>query len=168
MKKPILIFLALICLMALIGCSETYDSTDALIEVVRREIPLAEADTVEIRYAGMTARGDTALLWYISGSEDQNHSYFPIECETRGEAEYKFIRSFHIIMDDRCADVGILQWGKGYSFCINNPACKAVRITDEAGTYEEVIEKDAYPYVFYTRGLPTEYVFLDAEGKELQ
>ena len=159
--------LAFLCVLGLVGCSKTYDSTDALMEKVRQEIPLAEADTVEIRYAGMTAEDDAALLWYISGSEYQAHTYFPIECEIIGESEYKFVRSFAIVMEDRCGDVGILQWRRGYSFCINNPDCKTVRLTDDTGAHVEMIEIDSYPYVFYTRGLPSEYVFLDADGNEL-
>lgn len=159
--------LAFISVLGLVGCSKTYDSTDAFIEKVRKEIPIAEADTIEIQYAGMTAKDDVVLLWYISGNEYQKHTYFPIECEIKGEAEYKFVRSFNIVMEDRCDEVGILQWKRGYSFCINNPDCKTVRITDDAGTHDEVIEIDSYPYVFCTQGLPLEYVFLDTDGNEL-
>ena len=72
-----------------------------------------------------------------------------------------------IVMDERCSDVCILQWGRGYSFCINNPKCKTIRITDGTGTYDEVIENDCYPYVFYTNGVPSECVFLDSNGNEL-
>ena len=35
------------------------------------------------------------------------------------------------------------------------------------GTHEEIIEKDAYPYVFYRSSVPSEYIFIDAEGNEL-
>ncbi len=154
-------------ILSLVGCTKIYNGTEALIDKVREEIPIANADDAEIKYAGMCGDGDIVLIWYISGNEYQGHTYFPIECEVTGEAEYKFIRSFNIVMDERCSDVCILQWGRGYSFCINNPKCKTIRITDGTGTYDEVIENDCYPYVFYTNGVPSEYVFLDSNGNEL-
>lgn len=164
-KKAVFVLGLLLCILCLFGCVRTYDTPQALIQRLRRELPLAQ--TEEIQYAGMTAKDNLALLWFVTGNEDQVHTYFPVECRIRGEANVQFIRSFHIVMEDRCSDVGILQWRRAYSFCINNPRCKTVRITDESGTYDEVIEKDSYPYVFMTKGLPTEYLFLDAEGNEI-
>lgn len=36
------------------------------------------------------------------------------------------------------------------------------------GTHEEIIiEEDAYPYVFYLASIPSEYIFIDAEGNAL-
>ena len=35
------------------------------------------------------------------------------------------------------------------------------------GTHEEIIEKDAYPYVFYCSSVPSQYIFIDVEGKEM-
>ena len=45
--------------------------------------------------------------------------------------------------------------------------CVSVKITDETGTHEEMIGKDAYPYVFYCSSVPSEYIFMDAEGNGL-
>ncbi len=165
MKKIFSLFLVLILIVSFAGCAKIYESPEALIDKIREEIPLADAEKTEINYAGMSKSGDFALLWYISGNEHQSHSYFPIECEITDDGEYKFVHSFKIVMD-RLSDVGILQWNDGYSFCVNNPNCKAIRITDNSGTYDEII--DSYPYVFYTKGYPSEYIFLDAEGNELR
>ncbi len=168
MRTIVSLFLAFILVFSLSGCGEIYDSTDDLIEKVREEIHLANAETVEIKYAGTCGNGSTALIWYIAGNEQQGYTYFPIECEIIGEASYKFVRSFNIVIDDRCEDVGILQWGNGYSFCVNNPECEAIRITDGSGTRDEVIPFDCYPYIIYTNEVPSEYIFLDAEGNELK
>ncbi len=167
-KKAVALFLAFILAFALAGCGQIYGNTDYLIEKVREELPLADADTVEIKYAGTCGKGNTALIWYITGNENQAHTCFPIECKIIGQASYMFIRSFNSVIDDRCSDVGILQWKDGYSFCVNNPECKTVRITDSNGTRDEAIPFDCYPYIIYTEEIPTEYIFLDAEGNELR
>ncbi len=159
------LFFVLVLALVLSGCAQTYPSPDALVERVREEIPIAEADTAEIKYAGLSQNGDTALLWYISGSEQQARTYFPIECAVKGKSTYQFIRSFQIVMD-RCEDVGIVQWEGRCAFCVNNPNCKAVRITDASGTYEKTV--DTYPWVFHTKGLPSVYTFLDANGSEIK
>ena len=72
-----------------------------------------------------------------------------------------------IPMDGRGEDIAIVQWDEGYAFIINNPKCASVKITGEAGTYEETFDSKSYPYVFYYPSLPSAYVFLDAEGNEL-
>lgn len=54
---------------------------------------------------------------------------------------------------------------------VNNPNCRTIKIIGNVGgienTTEVVIEKEAYPYLYYYRLLPTEYIFLDVEGNEL-
>ena len=64
-------------------------------------------------------------------------------------------------------DIAVLNWNQLYSFIVNDSNCISVKITDETGTHEEMIGKDAYPYVFYCSSVPSEYVFIDAEGNEL-
>ena len=61
----------------------------------------------------------------------------------------------------------MLNWNGGYAFIVNDQNCASVKITDETGTHEEIIEKDAYPYVFYRSSVPSEYIFIDDEGNEL-
>ena len=71
-------------------------------------------------------------------------------------------------MDDNVKDVAILNWNRGYSFLINNPEVAKVKIAlDNGETIEEIIGKDTIPYVFYVDTIPTEYVFLDTEGNEI-
>lgn len=92
MKKAILP--GLICLLAflLVGRQETLKDTDELIEKAREEIPLAHAEEMEIRYAWVSSKEDSALIWFISGNEYQAHYYLPMECTLRDENEYKFER----------------------------------------------------------------------------
>lgn len=167
MKRVITI--ALVCLLCfiLVGCAKTYKGTDELIEKARKEISISDADTIDMQYAGMCIIDDRALAWFISGNEYQVHYYLPMEVEVKGEAEYAFVRSY-MPMDDRAEDIAILNWNQGYAFVINNPECASVKITGDNGIHEEKVEKGVHPYVFYYPSIPSEYVFLDAEGNELQ
>lgn len=108
---------------------------------------------------------DIALIWFISGNEYQAHYYLPMECNIIGENEYTFERVYKPM--ERGMDIAVLQWKGGYAFLVNNPKCAAIRITDYAGTRNIAIAKDAYPYITYKKLIPSEYLFLDAEGNEL-
>lgn len=165
MKRIICIVLACILCFSLEGCAKTYKGTDGLIEKAREEIPVSDADTADMQYGGMCAINDTALVWFISGNEYQAHYYLPMEVGIKGDAEYTYVRTYKPMSP--LVDIAVLNWNRGYSFIVNNPNCVSVKITDEAGTHEEMIEKDAYPYVFYCSSVPSEYVFIDAEGNEL-
>ena len=145
MKRITCILLTCILCFSISGCTKTYKGTDELIEKAREEIPVSDADTIDMQYGGMCTVDDTALVWCISGN-----AYV---------RTYKPMSPF--------MDIAVLNWNRGYAFIVNNPNCVSVKITDEAGTHEEMIEKDAYPYVFYCSSVPSEYVFIDAEGNEL-
>ena len=147
------------------GSGKTYKGTDALIAKAREELPISDADTIELQYAGLCGKDDEALIWFVSGSEYQAHYYLPIGFNVVGKDEYTFIRSFKPM--EPAMDIAVLQWKDGYSFIINNPKCAAIKITDNSGTREHTIEKPAYPYVFYTDLIPSEYVFLDKNGNKI-
>lgn len=160
-KRITMLISALICIsLPLAGCAKTYGSPEDLIEKVREESSAAE--TMEIQYAGMCGAEDTALIWYVSGNPSQGYTYIPVECEVVGEAEYRYVQLFPPIEGEN--DIAVLQWKNGCAFCIHNQNCKTIRIMDHSGTHDEVIGKDAYPYVFYHESWPCEYLFLDWEG----
>ena len=142
MKRITCILLTCILCFSISGCTKTYKGTDELIEKAREEIPVSDADTIDMQYGGMCTVDDTALVWFIS-----------------------YVRTYKPMSP--FMDIAVLNWNRGYAFIVNNPNCVSVKITDEAGTHEEMIEKDAYPYVFYCSSVPSEYVFIDAEGNEL-
>jgi hypothetical protein len=165
MKKIVMLLLALLCILALVGCSSVISGTEGLIEKAREELPVSDADTIDLNYAGLCEKDDSALIWFVSGNEYQAHYYLPMECDVVGKDEYTFVRTYTPI--ERGVDIVVLEWKSGYSFLINNPNCVAVKITDNAGTREIPIAKGAYPYVFYNKLLPSEYVFLGKDGNEL-
>lgn len=165
MKRLIAVMLSIFLLLCLAGCGQTLRGTDALIEKAREEIPIADAENTQIRYAGLCAKDHLALIWFVSGNDYQAHYYLPMECEIVGQDTYRFVRTYKPM--DRGADIAVLQWNGGYAFCINDPQCAAVRITDADGTREECIEKGQYPYIFYNSLIPAEYTFLDCDGNEL-
>lgn len=165
MRKMMSILFIFILAFSFAGCQKTIKGTNELIEKAREEIPISDADTIEIKYAGVLGKDDAALIWFISGSEYQAHYYLPMECNVVGKDEYTFVRTYKPM--ERGEDIAVLEWKDGYSFLINNPNCSTVKITDKTGTHEIAIEKDSYPYLIYNELIPSEYIFLDADGNEL-
>lgn len=163
MKKLITIVLCLLLTLAMVGCGKTYHGTDELIEKARKEIPIADAETTDIAYVGMSANGDKAIAWFISGNEYQAHYYLPLEFEVVGEDTYKFVRTYKSM--GQADDIAMLLWERGYCFLINNPKCVEVEIYNNDGSLHRVsIENDSYPYLFYWEEIPSEYSFIDKDG----
>lgn len=138
-------------------------------EKARKEIPISDADTIDMQYAGMCGVDNKAIVWFISRNEYQAHYYLPMEVEIKDNcAEYVFIHT-HKPMMDSADDVAILNWNRGYAFLINNPEIATVQMTLPNGeVLEEVIQKETIPYTFYVSFIPSEYIFLDVEGNEVQ
>lgn len=156
--------LALLFLIALTTAfPKTYDSPEALMTKVRKEIDQAEADTIEMVHAGTCEQGDKALLWYITGNEYQAHGYYPAECRINEKGKYELVR---VHTDkERTMDIATMLWGNGHAFCINNPKCRTLRIVERHETIDIPIDPNALPFVYYCQ--PSEWHFYDAEGKEM-
>lgn len=172
MKKAFSLLLCLALTLSLVGCAKVYEGTDELIEKAREEIPISEAATTDIQFAGGYVQNKKALFWFISGNEHQAHYYLPMEVEIKEENQFTFVRTYEPL-DGSPKDIAVLLWNNSYVFLINNPACTAIRITDENGIYEEAIEAGTYPYSFSCSSksefspMSAKYVFLDADGNEL-
>ena len=69
MKRITCILLTCILCFSISGCTKTYKGTDELIEKAREEIPVSDADTIDMQYGGMCTVDDTALVWFISGNQ---------------------------------------------------------------------------------------------------
>lgn len=170
--KETTIVLVLSCIMAfsLVGCSEKLTTTEDLITKAREEITVADAETMEVQLAVKYIEDDKALMWFITGNEYQMYCYFPMVFDVMGEEEYVFVQC-HKAMG-RGEDIAVFQWHGGYSFLVNNPKCKMIQIignVEGLGTVTEVkIEEGEYPFHYYYELLPQEYIFLDAEGNEIQ
>lgn len=166
MKKTLSAVLVLFFLLSLTGCQKKIEGTDGLIEKAREVIPVADSDTIEMQYVGMHTKGNVMLAWFISGNEYQAHYYLPMECEVVGEDEYVFNRIYDPLSRGGEDDY-VLQWEGGYSFIVNNPKCRTLKITDSNSTKEINIDENAYPFIYYNELLPTAYAFLDAQGNKL-
>lgn len=172
MKKRTLCFsviavlLLLFIVWLLFPREKVYRGTDALIEKAREVIPISDADTTEMVYAGLCAKDDKALIWFISGNEYQAHYYLPMEFAIVGTDAYTYVHTYKPL--ERGRDIAVLLWQRGYAFLINNPDCRTVKIVDEGQTILEEIKPDCYPYVFYYDAVPSEYYFLDGEGIEIR
>ena len=166
MKKTLSAVLVLFFLLSLTGCQKKIEGTDGLIEKAREVIPIADSDIIEMQYVGMHTKGNVMLAWFISGNEYQAHYYLPMECEVVGEDEYVFNRIYDPLSRGGEDDY-VLQWEGGYSFIVNNPKCRTLKITDSNSTKEINIDENAYPFIYYNELLLTAYAFLDAQGNKL-
>lgn len=160
------VLLLLLIAWLLFPREKIYRGTDALIEKAREIIPISDADTTEIAYAGLCTKDDKALVWFISGNEGQDHYYLPIEFTIVGKDAYTYVHAYRSL--ERGPDIAVLLWQRGYAFLINNPDCRTIKIIDEGETILEEIKPDCYPYVFYYDDVPSEYYFLDSEGNEIR
>ena len=164
MRKLIALIFILTFLFNIVGCSKIVGE-DGLIAKARKEINLAEADTIEMVIAGKsTIDRTTHLFWFVTGNEYQMNRPHPIEFKELGDNEYEFIHSYNPV--PRGQDIYALLWHDGYSFFVNNEKCKTIRIDDYAGVKE--IEVTEYPFIYYNGLLPREYTFLDADGNEIK
>lgn len=159
--RKLLNYIIIICLsFTLLGCKKTLKGTDALIDKAREESSIV--DNIEITYGGLVAIEDTALIWFVSGNDNQEHTYLPMECNIVGKNEYTYVRTYKPMI--RGNDIAISEWQNGYSFIINNLNCKKIRIIDNSDIIDISIDKDVYPFVYHHELIPTEYEFLDENG----
>lgn len=170
MKKIVSILLLLTVTLSFAGCQKImYDEAD-FIEQARKEFNIADAETVAITYVGELTKGKSALLWFVSGTENQGHSYLPMSCSITEEGGRVFEHAHNPLK--RGMDIYVLPvWHGGYAFCVNNPKCKTIKIDDYSGVKE--IEVTEYPFIYYNSLPPSEYFFseyffLDENGEEVK
>lgn len=167
MKRILSIVIACLFCFSLAACTKTYKGIDELMEKAREEIPISDSDTIDMQYAGMCEADGKAIVWFLSGNEYQSHYYLSMEVEIKNNgAEYAFVRTYKPMMD-RTGDIA--SWNQGYAFLINDPEVKTVQATLQNGeVVEEAVQEGTVPYTFYVPFIPSEYVFLDTEGNEVQ
>ena len=171
MKKGIIILI--LCLLGLCIAipavtvfGGVIEGEEGLIEKAREEIPVADAENIELVIAGKSVDGDGELYWFKSGNEYQYHRYTPIEFTSLGDDKYRFVKTYHPI--NRGMQICALQWNGGYSFLIDNEKCAYLELTyPEVNPVVELIPVDSVPFVYYSSVMPAEYNFLDAEGNIL-
>lgn len=166
-KKYFFTLITIVLLFSLVGCKNTLTAPDGLIAKAREEIPVAEADTIDIRIVGSIEKEDgNSLVWFMSGNEHQTHYYLPMECILEDNDKYEYVKVGKPY--ERGMDMVVYEWQGGYAFLINNGECKGIQITDSTGTYTVEISEDSfYPFTFYQKIIPLEYIFFDASGNEL-
>ena len=169
MKKRTLIFISvLLAVVCLIGIYTVQSARivgyDGLIEKARKEIKLEEADSIQMVIAGKsTIDRNTHLFWFVTGNEYQMNRPHPMEFVEMEPDVYDFVHSYNPL--PRGQDIYVLLWHSGYSFFVNNPECKTIRIDEYPGVKE--IEVTQYPFIYYNKLLPGEYIFLDEHGNEI-
>lgn len=170
MKKRMIVCVAALLIISSFVAVFTIHSSkivgdEGLIAKARKEIDnLADIDTIDIVIAGKsTTNRNNHLFWFITGNEYQMHRYIPMEFTELENSEYKFVHKHSALK--RGQDIYVLMWHDGYSFIVNNPNCKSIRILGYAGETQVAVEQ--IPFVYYYPGLPSEYSFLDEDGNTL-
>lgn len=167
MRKVAYFLLAFFIISILSGCGNTVIGSDGLIEKAREEIPVSNAKTVEIVIAGSVDIDGNSLVWFVTGNEHQSHGYYPMkfEIDKKRNDKFKFVKAYKAIY--RMQDIAVVEWENGYSFLVNNDQCKRISIVDNTDKNEEIEVTGTLPWLYYCDSIPTEYVFLDADGNAL-
>ena len=166
--------LACFSLFFLAGCSRRMKSDGDFIHKARQIMPIPHAEKAAMRYAGCVSDSSDSritLHWVVSGEEEEDHAFLPMECERIPPAwEYTYIRSFEA--NECMEDVAMLKWGGWTVFCICNTDVRGMRWTDADGAEHKVsfgqIPYSAYPFLRSFDTGCASFTFLDAEGNELQ
>ena len=164
MKKILIPLYVIICIFFLAGCSDTLTGEDDLINKAREEIPVADADTIDLIIAGSNSIENDCLFWFISGNEYQTHTYTPIEFVTVGTDQYKYVHTYKPM--DWGQDISVLMWKDGHSFMINNVDCYSINIKDSSGE-THTVSVEEIPFVYYYDKELSEYNFIDKDGSIL-
>ncbi|MEL7609553.1 MAG: hypothetical protein AAGU74_08615 [Bacillota bacterium] len=135
-----------------------------MIEIVRREIPISESESIDIQVLDTIEKEDAVLLCIMTGNPYQSHSYFPAEFKQKDD-RYEFVAVYSLYQ--RGADVYSYSWRDGYLFVVNNENCRSIAVISRDGD-AETLEVAKIPFVTYREEAPAEYYFLDSEGKELR
>lgn len=149
------------------GCGHAVIGHDGLIERARKEISVSSAETIEMKIAGSVDIDNSSLVWFVTGNEYQAHAYFPMEFDVdkNKKDKFRFVRAYQAM--DRGENIAVVEWKNGYSFLVNNDRCTSVTIGDRAGKKEEIKVDGVLPWLYFCETIPAEYVFLDADGNEL-
>lgn len=164
MKKIFMLPCIFICIFFAAGCCNKLTGEDDLIKKAREEIPVADADTIDLIIAGSNAIENDYLFWFISGNEYQSHTYTPIEFAASGTDQYKYVKTYKPM--ERGQDISVLMWKEGHSFVINNTNCCSIIIKDPFGE-TNTITVDEVPFVYYHNGDISEYNFIDKDGNTI-
>ena len=167
--RPLKLLFPILCAAAVLlgGCSAGGMSESALLERVREELTIYDAETVELRNAGAVKTDGKALFWFVTGNENQAHTYLAVECEVVGEEQYRFVKSYESM--DRGEEIGVVNWNGGYCFYNNNPDCRALWYSEPTADGEG--KETTVPFVdetiIYLPFIPSEYEFLDTSNDPL-
>jgi len=166
MKKiVVIIFCLMILFFAITGCYGKIEGTQGLLETARTEIPIANADDIQLEIVGSAISGERELFWFVSGNENQEHSYFPIEFKRFENEKYSFVKSY--IPNERADGICTLLWNDGYCFSVDSPNCQYIVISD-GSVNTKCIEVTSIPFVCFVDFIPQEYSFVDYDGNIIE
>ncbi|MBE6007631.1 MAG: hypothetical protein E7235_00335 [Lachnospiraceae bacterium] len=168
MKKTIIFVLSVIMMLSFSACGNTMKGEEGIIEKARKEVPLADAEDMEIKIIGSHYLGDKYLFWLMTGNEYQHNRYFVMETDIKDEDEYEFVKLYEPM--DRGMDIRALYYtcmgdnvlDTYYLFMVNNEDCVKMVLNGEE------INIESHPFVYKYKEFEGEYIFLDKDGNEIR
>ena len=156
------------------GCRRTMKSDADFIRKAREIMPIPNAEKTAMRYAGFvsdSSDGRISLHWVVSGEEEEDRAFLPMECERILPAwKYEYIRSCEA--SECMEDVAMLEWGGWTVFCIGSTDMRGMRWTDAGGAEHKVsfeqIPYSTYPFLRSFEAGCASFTFLDGEGNVLR
>lgn len=165
--KKISLFFILGFVFILSGCMRSVKTESEMIDLIREEIPLSDAETVQMQSAGRIDMDDQTLLIIKTGGEYNKHSYFPAVFDKKGSS----YTLDHISKNgmDNCS---LYRWKNGYVIFTDNEYCADIRIRYESGE-EKNLDINSIPFIYYDEyqtdsnddgEITVHYEFLDENG----
>lgn len=163
MRKPRYFLLVLCIALSLVGCGERrVETEEEMLAVISRELDV----NVTVQNTGMIDLEDVVLVTYMTGNEDQAHTYGYAEFEKQ-KSNYEFLRIYSMM--ERGMDLRSAMYRDSYLFVINNEHCTSLKISRENGKVD-VISVDKIPFIYYFEDALDsnfEYQFLNQDGEEI-
>lgn len=161
MKKILSTTVLIILILSMAGCKKTASNNEDFIQIAREEIPVADAETIDIQIIASVDKDNRSFVCYMTGNETQSRSYYALEFKNKGNARYEFVKLYKSM--ERGSDIYIQSWRDGYVFIVNNDACMNIQLSYPEGE-TQLIEVGKLPFLHYAEPTPLEYKFLDSEG----
>lgn len=162
MKKLITINVICLLMLMLSSCKSIAKNDDELLDIARKHVSTSNSEIVKI--AGYLNVDDKYLYWFITGDDNQAHTYIPIEFLKKDDGKLEYIHTYKPI--ERISDIACLLWDDNYTFVVNNKECKYIRIINVTNNIQDIEVKE-YPFVYLSYENISEYYFLDNDKNVL-
>lgn len=176
MKKGFFGILLLTFLLLFSGCAGTVKTEEEMLTLARKEIPLSDAETIDMEIVGRIDEKEETLLIIKTGNEFQSNGFYPVSFKQQKNA-YRLSHVYRLGMSETANSCFTYLWKDSYVILVANEDCVTILITNELGE-EETVAVNSIPFLYQDKNAfddlnndgesKVEYLFLDNSGKELE